>query len=103
MPSELEAWLDKVRRLGLEDDGFFYGVYRAEVVSTKDPQRRGRIQVAVARTGVREAMTGQRSWVLPAFMGAAGDRGFFWPPERGDTVFVMFDVGRPERPALYLP
>lgn len=103
MATELETWIDKIRRLGLEDEGWFYGVYRAEVTSVKDPQKRGRVQVKVPRTGIAEPLTGKNSWVLPAMMGAAGNRGFFWPPERGDTVFVFFDMGRPERFALYLP
>ena len=64
----------------------FYGVYRAQVISTHDPTSRGRIEVSVP------AVTGSESprWALLATSA----------PREGDTVVVAFEEGDIDAPIV---
>jgi hypothetical protein len=75
---DLDIFLENLARHGLEHYRYLYGIYRGFVVSNRDPENRGRI-----------------------FPGAGPDRGTFWPPEQGDTIWVQFDIGRADRPKYY--
>lgn len=68
------------------------GVYRAVVVETLDPQRRGRAQVQVPVLGVGLAV-----WA-PVLAGTPRAR----RPKLlvGDFVYVMFEAGDPDVPVV---
>ena len=89
---------EKFMRFGLERFGFYYGTYRAVVVSTEDPEDRGRIKVRVIRASGRAELN---VWVDPTQLGAGSNRGTFWPPEKGDSVTVKFDNGDKSKPIFY--
>lgn len=83
---------------GLEQLGRFYGVYRALVTRIDDPDGRGRVQAICPQAGHAAAPD---VWIDPA-QGGGDNRGIFWPPEVGDTVYVAFENGWPGRPRLYI-
>ena len=94
----LELFLELLTLHGLEHYRKFYGVYRGQVTRVDDPEKRGRIQ---AHVPAALQNTAPDVWIDPAFDGAGTDRGFFWPPEVGDSVRVCFERGDPRKPCLY--
>ena len=88
----LNQFIQNLRDLGLEKVlRRYYSVYRAEVMENEDPEKRGRIRVKCASL-FGEATIEQ--WAVPRnFTGAAPGRGFFYPPEVGDFVYVEFEGG----------
>jgi len=91
--------VDLMMTYGIERLSIFPGLYRAVVVRTDDPEERGRIQVRVPT--VSGAVNTINVWVKPAIMGAGLKRGWFWPPDEGDVVYVSFRQGHPGKPELY--
>ncbi len=67
----------------------FFGKYRGQVASVKDPLRLGRIQVIVpAILG-----EGRQSWALPCVPYAGKDVGLFTVPPVGSNIWVEFEGG----------
>ena len=97
MPITAEEILDNITQFGLEFYRVYPSLYRAVVTQNNDPENRGRIQAHVASIQ-EEAST---AWIKSALMGAGPERGVFWPPEVGDTVYVLFAQGQPSRPECY--
>lgn len=83
---------------GIEYFKVYPGVYRGVVTSNKDPESRGRIQARIPQACVYEPLD---VWIKPATQGSGVNRGMFWPPEVGDTVFISFAQGNPTRPEVY--
>lgn len=83
---------------GLEPHHVFYGAYRAQVTSVQDPAKVGRIQVSCPEVG---NTTAPDIWAYPAFMGAGADRGWFWPPEVGDVVWIAYPRGQLTNDPVY--
>lgn len=92
--------VDLVMTYGIERLSIFPGFYRAIVDRTDDPEQRGRIQVRVPT--VSGAINTINVWVKPAIMGAGDKRGWFWPPDQGDVVYVTFRQGHPGKPESYI-
>lgn len=90
--------IEWITQFGLEYFQVYPGQYRGMVVRVDDPEERGRIQAHVPQVGQARAPS---IWIPPAFNGAGTSRGTFWPPEVGDTVYVTFRLGKPERPQCY--
>jgi hypothetical protein len=83
---------------GLEFFNKYYGVYSGLVTRIDDPEGRGRIQAHVPEAAQDKA---PNVWIAPAFMGAGFNRGAFFPPEVGDSVWVSFANGDPAAPEVY--
>ena len=83
---------------GLEYFDKFYSVYEAKVTSVSDPLKLGRVQVLCEKVGNQQAPD---IWAYPAFSGAGANRGWFWPPEVGDFVWVAYPLGRLNANPLY--
>lgn len=79
----------------------YYGFYESMVVSNKDPEERGRIQVVCPGVGHSEKDP-PNVWVRPSLSGAGLKHGDFHPPEKGDSVYVTFEQGDPNRPQMYM-
>lgn len=95
-----DNFLQKVFQLGLEAFHIYYSVYRGQVVDVSDPEDRGRVRATVPGAGIMEAST--NIWIPPAgLFGAGRSRGWFWPPEVGDTVWVAFAQGQARYPLCY--
>ncbi len=77
----------------------YYGIYKAHVEDNKDPEKRGRIIVTCYAVGHDAPLLNK--WVLPAFCGAGNQRGMYFPPEIGDTVWIAFTEGDPSEPEVY--
>lgn len=97
---DIYGFVEQVVRFGLEKFGRFYSVYRGEVMRNDDPESRGRIQVMVPQVG-HKAGSYPDKWVGPEMDGAGADRGTFFPPEVGDSVWVEFLFGDPSVPGVY--
>ena len=93
-----EVFLQKLSEFGLEFFRRFYGLYRADVMKVDDPESRGRIQIKCSEVGHSGTIN---RWVDPSFISAGTERGMFWPPEVGDSVYVSFDRGDAARPKVY--
>ena len=98
MASPFDIFLQKLGQWGLEYFHRYYGLYRAEVKNVQDPDERGRIQVQCPEVGHTAVLP---KWVDPSFMASGKNRGWFWPPEVGDSVWVSFERGDASRPNLY--
>lgn len=92
--------IEKIRLFGLEFLRLYYGCYAANVVDNKDPLKIGRVRILAPDVGQEQEM--RSTWVQPMFLGAGTDRGFFWPPEIGDSVRVFYQKGRNNNPVAYL-
>jgi hypothetical protein len=101
MTDELEALRQNIKDYGFEKVFLtFPGIYRAFVISNKDPEKRGRITIACPVVGHDEKV-GVGAWVDSA-LDLTGDRmGWFNPPLVGSLVWVNFDNGDPSRPKNY--
>ncbi|OJH34513.1 phage baseplate assembly protein V [Cystobacter ferrugineus] len=73
----------------------FYGKYEGVVTQVEDPLGIGRIRARVPAVLGEETESG---WALPCAPFAGADRGFFFLPEVGDTVWIEFAAGDPSRP-----
>ena len=74
----------------------FYGKYAGVVTDVDDPTGIGRVRAKVPAVLGEEVVSG---WALPcAPFGGGHDRGFFFLPEVGDTVWIEFAEGDPSRP-----
>ena len=101
-PPVIRFFVEKVRRFGLENTSqIYYGVYRGLVTNAQDPEKRGRIQAVVETIHGIGPQNAPDVWIDPAFSGAGGGRGTFWPPDEGDSVWVTFDCGDPSFPLMY--
>lgn len=67
-----------------------YGVYRAVVTDTHDPEKRGRVRVRLEG--------GQEGWAERATLLAGDGYGTWFHPEPQDEVLVAFEGGDPQRP-----
>jgi phage baseplate assembly protein V len=67
-----------------------YGVYRAVVVDSTDPEERGRLRVRLD--------SGQEAWAELATLLAGDGYGTWFCPEPEDEVLVAFEGGDPRRP-----
>lgn len=93
------TWLQNTMSRGLSlGIGRYYSIYRACVMDNKDPDNLGRVKILCPQVG---QTLPPDVWVLPAMMGAGNQRGMFFVPEKGDTVFVSFFEGDPNHPAVY--
>lgn len=97
-PTYLDMFLEQLTVGGLESFRKYYSVYRASVVSNADPQKRGRAQVVVPQAGHRAPLD---IWLDPVFQDAGAQRGAFFPPEKGDSVWVVFFAGDASQPICY--
>jgi hypothetical protein len=92
-------WLNNVLHDGLATTTKrYYSCYRALVDDNKDPDGNGRIKIVCPTVGHQAA---PNRWVSPALNGAGSKRGTFFPPEVGDTVWVMFYEGDRNEPEVY--
>lgn len=96
-----DSFLEKVMQHGFEYFGLYYGVYRGRVTDNADPEDRGRVKLTAPGAALAQP---PNIWVPPAgFMAAGLNRGWFWPPEVGDSVWVVFSQGQTRYPLCYLP
>ncbi len=80
----------------IEDAGTVNGVITAEVISTKDPAKLGRVKLKSPGLGKK----GISDWVRVASFWAGKNRGAFFPLEAGDEVLVTFIQGDINQPVV---
>ena len=98
MSTPFQAFLENLQLNKLEGLRLYYGYYRAEVFRNDDPEKRGRIQARIPNVGQISVMD---RWIEPSFDSAGSNRGMFNPPEKGDSVWVGFEIGDPGKPLVY--
>lgn len=74
----------------------YYGKYRAQVVDVSDPEMRGRIRVMCPKV-LGEAKS---SWCETCVQVAGDNEGDFSLPAVGESVWIEFEEGNPNRPIL---
>lgn len=90
--------LREIRERGLENTfQRYYSFYQATIIDTDDERQLGRSRVRIDGLGYGEEHPDIAS-VLTPFGGE--DHGFFFPPYKGDDVYVSFDHGDPSSPAV---
>ena len=72
------------------------GVVTGKVISVKDPEGQGRVQVSFPWMGGQN----EGYWSPVATMMSGGGRGSWFMPVEGDEVLVAFEYGDPERPYI---
>ena len=72
----------------------YNSIYGAKVVSTKDPEHRGRVKVTCSDI-IGEGVS---NWCEPCFQGATDYSGDFFLPKVGEFVWVMFEDGDVDSP-----
>jgi uncharacterized protein involved in type VI secretion and phage assembly len=84
-------------RMPLGLGGIWYGVAPATVIDIKDPDKQGRVKVALPWS---PDANGQRyeAWARMATLFAGPDSGSWFIPYEGDEVLVAFEHGDPRRP-----
>ena len=89
--------VQNIRRYGLENTVMerYYSKYPAIVSDTADPSEEGRVKVLVQILGYDEPLS---LWAVPSSPYAGADRGMYFPPKKGDVVWVWFDHGDPTQP-----
>lgn len=88
-----KQFLDDIRfGNGLADYGRYYGIYRGKVMDTLDSTDMGKILVNVPEI-TRDPTKALSNPAAPLHPVMAD-----FPPEVGDTVWVLFEDGRPEFP-----
>ena len=94
----MKTYLEFIQNLlhwGLEHFGLWYGSYRGTVVDNNDPENRGRLQISVPDVWGQNTVD---IWVQPKGIFAGNKIGFHAMPQEGDTIWVGFEYGKPERP-----
>lgn len=93
--------LRKLDLYGLEGWYNYPSIYRGYVVSTKDPEGRGRILAYSPEVGhTKEAFP--QIWIDPLLPMAGTNRGSFYVPAVDDCVRIFYSRGNPQVPAGYL-
>ena len=77
--------------------GRFYGLYPAKVVDNQDPDRQGRVKVALP-WAPDAGSDRYEAWARVATLMAGGGRGTWFIPDKDDEVLVGFEAGDPRRP-----
>lgn len=96
---DLNTWIFNLMTKGLAAVTHrYYGIYRAIVADNADPDKRGRVKIQCPQAGHSEPID---KWVMPSVPGAGNQRGMFFPPEKGDTVWISFYEGDPSSPEVY--
>jgi phage baseplate assembly protein gpV len=80
---------------GLENEGLFYGRYKARVIDNNDPNGLGRLKVWCEQV---HGDTYPDTWAWPITPYAGASFGFWAIPDKDELVWVAFDHGRPEYP-----
>jgi len=95
----VEKFLEDIINGGLENSTVrrYYSKYEGVVVSNRDPQFQGRVQVRVFALKRRAPLN---IWAYPSAIYAGDNYGVFFPPEEGDHVWVWFDHGQPSYPGV---
>lgn len=85
--------------LGFEHFGRYYSSYRGFVVSNEDPENLGRLQLKVQNVYGDDIM-GYWAWPKNQFSGSG--YGSKITPQKGDMVWVEFELGSPRKPIYTL-
>jgi len=97
----LDGFIYRLVNYGMESFGLYYGVYRAEVISTDDPNSEDSpdpmCRLTVTCPSVGDAVgTTRLAWpVVPV---AGEGKGFHSLPQVGDKVLLIFEAGRLDAP-----
>lgn len=83
----------------------FTNIYRAKVVSNKDPKEICRIKVRVPCIHGTDSSDGlgddDLPFAFPCFMDVSFESGTYIVPEVGSTVFVFFEGGKIDKPVYF--
>ena len=105
--SDPVGWLRKaVKLMGIGRSlGRYYGVYRGQVVSNDDEEKRGRLRLFIPAIGhIDDLDVPDNIWALPTSLTSGESdqaHGVYLVPDVGDNVWVMFEDGLPHLPIYF--
>ena len=97
--SGFRDFLQKLKKMGLEAFGLYYGLYRAEVIDNSGPednQKQGVITLRCPAVGDTPKTSPRVAYPMTGFAGK--DFGEKWLPPNGDFVWVQFEGGMLDSP-----
>lgn len=95
MINSFSEFLHTILESGLEAIGLYYGVYRAKVIDNADPDNLGKLKIQCEQV---HGGTYPDVWSWPETPYAGNGFGMWAIPDIGESVYVRFDHGRPEKP-----
>jgi phage baseplate assembly protein gpV len=93
---DLASCLLAQNRVMQEEKGRVYDAVIAVVTNIADPRKLARVRLTYPSLGMRD----ESDWTPVVMPGAGKDRGWFFVPEVGDEVLVMFEHGDMDRPVV---
>lgn len=96
MADNLFAMIQKATETASTGDAKMFGVEVGIVTNVKDPEKQGRVKVALVRLPDKP----ETDWVRVSSLAAGAGRGFYWMPHVNDEVLVAFERGESHRPYL---
>jgi uncharacterized protein involved in type VI secretion and phage assembly len=75
-----------------------FGVEIGIVTNVQDPDKLGRVKIALKRMKDPDGNPPESWWARVAQPAAGAGRGFYWLPEVNDEVLVAFEMGEPRMP-----
>lgn len=87
--------LYRVMDMGMELAGRFYSKYRGFVIDNDDPLKLNRLLLVVP---VLNALETDGIWAFPSTIWGGKDYGVQLLPQKGDMVWVEYEMGDPEHP-----
>lgn len=87
--------LNSLFREGFEKFGRYYSSYRGYVVDNNDPDKLSRLKLVIPQITGKESM---EYWVWPKNHFSGKDYGSQVIPQKGDMVWVEFEMGNPRAP-----
>jgi uncharacterized protein involved in type VI secretion and phage assembly len=77
-----------------------YGVEIGIVTNVQDPDKQGKVKVALKRMKDPDGNPPESWWARVAQPAAGAGRGFYWLPEVNDEVLLAFEMGEPKMPYI---
>lgn len=92
---ELSKIVYNIITRGLENFGIFYSEYRGIVVDINDPENLHRVKLQVPQVAGDYTIN---YWAWPKGIPSTPNSGFQMIPQKGEMVWVSFEMGNPRRP-----
>jgi uncharacterized protein involved in type VI secretion and phage assembly len=98
MAESIFQTVQRIFETGGAGDANRFGVEVGIVTNVKDPEKCGRVKLAIPRLRQADGNPPESTWARVAQPAAGAGRGFYWIPEVGDEVLIAFEMGQAGNP-----